>query len=163
MLEIKLKHNPKDLEDLSGKFPEASRAARIAKLTEALALLEREIKQLTPYGAGPIHLRDSIFSKISPIGKNVVGVIGTPLEHGEPVEFGTQPHFPPVGPIQFWVEKKLGLSGREAAGTAFLIARAISRRGTKGAHMFEKGFEAAEPAVRRILGRIPQEILKRTR
>ncbi|MBU1067666.1 hypothetical protein KKE60_07745 [Patescibacteria group bacterium] len=163
MLEIKLKTNLSDLEDLTSEFPEASREARIARITEALNLLEREIKQRTPWGAGPIHLRDTIYPSGPHVqGNNVWGSIGTPLEHGEPVEYGTRPHFPPIAPIQFWVEKKLGLAGAEARSAAFLIARTISVHGTKGAHMFEKGFEAAESRVIRILENIPDDIVRKT-
>jgi HK97 gp10 family phage protein len=47
------------------------------------------------------------------------------------VEGGTRPHFPPPVNLQPWVERVLGLSGEEARHRAFLIARAISRRGTR--------------------------------
>jgi hypothetical protein len=36
---------------------------------------------------------------------------------------------------------------------AFLIRRKIAKQGTEGAHMFEKGFEAAEPHIRNIFRR----------
>ena len=161
MFETKLKVDLKDLEELTREYPEISKDVRISKLTEALNLLEREIKKKTPYGAGPIHLRDTIHEKVRASGKKVIGIIGTPLQHGEPVELGTKPHFPPTGPIQFWVERKLGIAGKEAKGMAFLIARAISKRGTKGAKMFEEGFEEAETRVVRILEEIPGEIVRR--
>jgi hypothetical protein len=73
---------------------------------------------------------------------------------------GTSPHFPPIAPIQFWVEKKLGIVGKQAKSVAFLIARAISKRGTQGAHMFGKGFDENEAAVIRILNMIPDDIVK---
>jgi len=161
LLETRLKVDLRDLEQLTKKYPEASRKARIAKLTEALLLLEREIIERTPRGAGPIHLADTIHSDVGVSGKKVWGITGTPVEHGEPVELGTRPHFPPTGPIQHWVERKLGITGKEAASVAFLIARAISKRGTKGAHMFEGGFEAAEARVVRMLEEIPAEIIRR--
>jgi hypothetical protein len=43
---------------------------------------------------------------------------------------------------------------------AFLIARAISKRGTKGAAMFEEGFGENEADVIRILEMIPGDIVK---
>lgn len=161
MLESKIIADLKDVETLTKRYPEVSKDVREAKLTEALMLLEREVKLKTPEGAGPIHLRDTIHPKVSMSGQKVEGLLGTPLAHGEPVELGTKPHFPPTGPIQHWVEKKLGISGKEAASVAFLIARAISRRGTKGAHMFKKGFEENEDRVMRILESIPDEIVSR--
>lgn len=178
MLDVKTKIDLKDLEELTKKYPEESRDARVAKITEGLNLFEREVVKRTPYGAGPIHLRDTIHGEVNVSGKKVEGILGTPMEHGEPVEFGTKPHFPPTGPIQFWVERKLGLSGEEAASAAFGIAMIISGKGkpkksrkrmskpgggTKGAHMFEKGFDEAESRVMKILSEISEDIVKRLR
>ena len=160
MFKPEIRVDLKDLEVLTKKYPDASRAARRAKITEALMLLEREVKINTPYGAGPIHLRDTIHSKVNVAGRKVVGLLGTPAQYGEPVELGTKPHFPPVEPLKFWVEKKLGYSGEEAESVAFLIARAISRRGTKGAKMFKRAISDKEAAVERILQEIPAEIIK---
>jgi len=150
----------KGVEELARRYPEASMTARQGRLQEALLLLEREIKRLTPEGAGPTHLRDTIFSKVEMYGEKAWGMIGTPAVYGEPVEYGTRAHFPPVKPILFWVQRKLGLSGKEAQSAAFCIARAISKRGTKGAKMFGKGFETNEAAVMAILNRIPEDIVK---
>lgn len=161
MLEIKCTYDTSELEELAKRFPDASREAKESKITEALLFLEAEVKKITPWGAGPIHLRDTIAGKVSVSGETAMGILGTPLEHGEPVELGTKPHFPPVGPIRHWVETKLGYSGDEAKSVAFLIARAISKRGTKGASMFTKGYEDNEAVVMAILNEIPDEIFKR--
>jgi len=161
MLETKIIADLSDLERLTKRYPEVSKDVRVSKLTEALALLEREVKLKTPEGAGPIHLRDSIHPSVSISGRSVKGLLGTPLAHGEPVELGTKPHFPPIGPIQHWVERKLGISGEKSKSVAFAIAITIARRGTKGAHMFEKGFDENEDRVMRILESIPEEIIKR--
>ena len=161
MLKTKIIADLKDLKNLTKRYPEVSKDVRVSKLTKALALLERAVKLKTPEGAGPIHLRDSIHPKVSMPGKSVKGLLGTPLAHGESVELGTKPHFPPIGPIQHWVEKKLGISGKEAKSVAFAIAITIARRGTKGAHMFEKGFDENEAQVMRILESIPDEIVAR--
>ena len=162
MFELKLKTYLEDLENLVEKYPQASRDARISKITEALHMLEAEVKPKTPWGAGPIHLRDSIHPTGPHVsGQKVWGTLGTSLEHGEPVEYGSKPHFPPIGPLQFWVEKKLGLSGKEATSVAYAIAHTIAKKGTKGRHMFEKGFDAAENRVLRLLNQIPADILRR--
>lgn len=161
MLDTKIIADLSDLERLTKKYPEVSQDVRVAKLTEALMLLEREVKLKTPEGAGPIHLRDSIFHKVGITGKSVKGLLGTPLAHAAPVEYGTKPHFPPIGPIQHWVEKKLGKSGKEASSIAFAIAITIARCGTKGAHMFEEGFDENEDRVMGILESIPAEIVER--
>jgi hypothetical protein len=161
MIDLKVTANIEGLEKLIARFPEASVAARREKISEAALLLERAIKQATPEGAGPIHLRDTIFQQVRQSGVSVWGIVGTPAVYGEPVEMGTRPHFPPVAPIRFWVEKKLGYSGKEAQSVAFLIARAISRRGTKPQRMFHRGFEENEARVMAILASIPEAIIRR--
>ena len=156
-----MKYDDSDVRRLTKEYPEESLKAREAKLTEALLLLEREIVERTPRGAGPIHLADTIHSDASAKGQRVSGIVGTPAQYGEPVEFGTRPHWPPKGPVQHWVERVLGITGREAASVAFLICRAIAKRGTKGAHMFETGWMDAESRVMSILDEIPEEIIRR--
>ncbi|MFA5423041.1 MAG: hypothetical protein WC374_04220 [Phycisphaerae bacterium] len=159
-MDVKIATKIDGLKELTRKYPDESQKARVSRITEAVLLLKRAIKLLTPVGAGPVHLRDTLIEKVSTAGIAVSGILGTPAIYGEPVEMGTQPHFPPVAPIQHWVEKKLGIVGKEAKSVAFLIARAISIRGTKGAAMFDKGFSENEAAVVRILEMIPGDIVK---
>jgi len=158
MFETKVKVDLRELEALVKRYPDASKKARMRRLTEAVNLLEREIKRETPYGAGPIHLRDTIHGAVKEYGEKTAGILGTPMEYGEPVELGTRPHFPPIGPIEHWVRVKLRLPDEIAPSVAFLIARAISRRGTKGAKMFEHGFEENRLRVENILRQIPGDI-----
>lgn len=158
--EINIKVDLTGLEALTKRYPKASETARRSRITEAMLLLEGAIKRLTPEGAGPIHIRDTIFQKVSMSGESVWGLVGTPAIYGAPLEYGAKPHFPPIKPILFWVEKKLGLAGTEAKSAAFCIARAISKRGTKGAGMFQKGFEMNEVRVIAILNQIPADIVK---
>ena len=160
MLELKVKADIRGLEELTERYPQASDRARRGRLTEAALILERAIKELTPVGAGPIHLRDTVFSQTVSQGLSISSFLGTPAVYGEPVEYGTKPHFPPVAPIRHWVERKLGLSGSEAAGVAFVIARAISKRGTKPARMFGRGVDEQDAAVMWILETIADDIVR---
>lgn len=168
MFKTALKVDLSDIEQLTKKFPEASRTAREEALEWCMKLLEREIVERTPRGAGPIHLADATFTDVGVRGAKVWGVVGNPLEHGVPVELGTKPHFPPIGPIQHWVERILHKGGKEAKSIAFCIARRIAGKspkgkkgGTKGAHMFEKGFEASEDRLKHKLEEIPADIIRR--
>jgi len=164
MEKIRIRHNIDEIVGLTARYPKASKEARKAKIAEALQLLEREIVTRTPRGAGPIHLADTIFAADPRVaGDKVWGELGTPCVYAEPVEYGTRPHWPPSGPLVHWVERILNIHGKEAETVAFLIARAISKRGTKGAHMFSKGFAAAESRVVGILDEIPEEILRQMR
>lgn len=110
-------------------------------LHQALQLLEREIKDLTPVGVyGAAGLHGSVTSELrgSPVD-GLLGKVFSLMKHALPVEMGTKPHFPPVEAIRDWVEKKLDVPVEESASVAFLVARKISKKGTEGAHMFEEG------------------------
>ncbi len=56
---------------------------------------------------------------------NVVAYIDANADYASYVENGTRPHFPPVDALKDWAAKFLG-----DPNLAFLVARAISRRGT---------------------------------
>ena len=69
------------------------------------------------------------------------------------MELGTKPHFPPVQPLADWAAYKLGVAPDRDHQVGFLIARKISRKGTKGAFMFRQAFEAGERTVNRVFAR----------
>jgi len=119
--------------------PEIARKEMKIGLTEALLLLEREVKDGTPTGVGGGGgLRGSITHNLrGSTATNLRGKVFSPLAHAMPVEFGTKPHWAPIDPIQDWVEHKLGVSPDESRAVAFMVARKIARDGTEGAHMFE--------------------------
>jgi len=67
-----------------------------------------------------------------------------------PVETGSRPHFPPIAALLPWVKKKLslpagGIDEPEAKALAFVVARKISKTGTKGVFFFERTRQAHEP------------------
>lgn len=159
-MELRIALNTKSFEALMRKWPLAANQAQVSRVTEASVFMEGVIKKAAPVGAGPIHLRDTIFHKIRAQGDGVWGMVATPAIYGEPVELGTRPHFPPVAPLQHWVERKLGLSGKEAKSVAFLIARAISKRGTKAQKMFTDNVNQHAVDVIQILAQIPADIIR---
>lgn len=51
--------------------------------------------------------------------------------HAMPIEYGTEPHMPPVTPIMRWVQRKLGVHNRKKAySIAWAIATKIKKHGT---------------------------------
>lgn len=64
------------------------------------------------------------------------------MNYGRAVEEGTGPHFPNPDALRPWVERVLGVRGKEADNTAWLIARAISRRGTRAQPYMRPAFDA---------------------
>lgn len=50
--------------------------------------------------------------------------------HAEPIEYGANPHFPPVDALKGWVRRKLGITGeKNITNTAYAIAKSISDNG----------------------------------
>jgi len=152
---------------LRGAVASIAREEMGVSLEQALSLLEREIKEnVAPPGPGGASglLRGSIFHEMRGDAQGVSGVVGSPLNYALPVELGTKPHFPPLAPLQDWVEKKLGVDKSESRQVAFLIARKIARKGTKAQHPFERGLSdnarqtvaLIEAAIPRIVARLEQ-------
>jgi hypothetical protein len=102
------------------------------------------VQDHTPVGATG-NLFGGVFAEFhqdGPVMEEIIGVHPPADMYAGPVELGTRPHFPPPSALLLWVQKKLGIENeKEAKSVAFLIARAISRRGTKGDHMFDKALD----------------------
>lgn len=73
------------------------------------------------------------------------------VNYALPVEDGGRPHFPNPVNLQPWVERVLGVSGEEARDKAFLIARAIGRRGTRAQPYMRPAAEKMESRVFALL------------
>lgn len=80
-------------------------------------------------------LMSSITEIVRRFTDKLIGEAGTNLGYAPFVHGGTRAHWPPPAPIERWVALKArrGVmdAGKSIKSTAFLIARAISRRGTK--------------------------------
>lgn len=63
-------------------------------------------------------------SSITWIRVGMDGLVSVDAEHGKFIEFGTAPHFPPPSALAGWCRRH-GMAGME-----FVVARAISERGT---------------------------------
>lgn len=144
--EIRVTPNTQRLLD---HFGEAIKPGVMAGMELTVQAAEAEIVKYTPVDQGI--LRASVFGRVVDQWPRVQGVLGSPLVYAAPVEAGSRPHWPPSAPIQAWVHRKFGLSGKEMIRVAFLVARAISRRGTRGHHMFARGVALAERLAPRFL------------
>lgn len=141
--------------------------AVVAAFQKAPAVIDRELRKAVELGSVDFEggvightpvafgiLRNSITHQVSGSGLAIEGRVfssDVPVKVVS-VETGRSPgRRPPMAPIEAWVNKKLGISGKAGRSVAFLIARAIGRRGTTGAGMFRKGFDTALP---RVQGRV---------
>jgi hypothetical protein len=103
----------------------------------------------TPVGATSA-LRGAWQTKVDVLGSkfDVLGTVFNPMGYAVVRERGRRPGWPPREPIEYWVRRKLGISGdKEVRSVAFLVARKIARVGTTGAAMAHKGVEKVEPAI----------------
>jgi hypothetical protein len=111
---------------------------------EALLLLQREIKELTPT-ASTLLRQSFLADRPRRAGATVLGRVGSSLAHAAPVEFGTKPHWAPVEPLQDWVRQKFGTTDEgEIERFARRIQFAIAARGTLGVGMVNRTFARYE-------------------
>lgn len=154
--------NLPQLIELWRRAPQLTLSALQAATDEAALLLQREVNDRTPVGVGGGGgLRGSLSNETTRLSDGVVGLVGATAMHAEPVELGTQPHFPPPHALEDWVKAKFDPPDEEISGIAYAIARKISRVGTKGAFMFRDALKAAEPAVRRIFDEAANDLAQR--
>jgi hypothetical protein len=157
MTDLSLEIDTSEIEALIKQFPALEQIIFDeieTTMRGSLPVLEEQIAGRTPVNTGA--LRSSIAPVIRGRSPRLEGLVGTSISYGWAVERGRPPgSMPPVDQIELWVRRKLGVTGSEARTTAFLIARAIERRGTRGAQMFEKGFEAAKGPIERLWRGLP--------
>lgn len=88
--------------------------------------------------------------------ESLEGRVFSSLPYAIVIDQGRTPgaRMPPVDAIALWVERVLGISSEfddaELEDVAFLIARAIARRGIVGRKFVEKGVQQALPTVEGI-------------
>jgi len=108
----------------------------------AVLILERGVKVLAPVDTG--RMRASIVPAVEQRFGKIVGRVGTPVEYAPHVEFGTRPHMPPVAALQTWA--------RRHGMNAYVLARAIARRGTRGRFFFKRALETHHDRVVQLVG-----------
>lgn len=132
--------------DLSG-------GALVSGMQKAVNLVLRDAKQGAPVFTGA--LKSSIIGEVRTNGMSqfntVEGIVGSNLRYAAAAENGSIPHFPPVSALQQWAERH--------GANAFVIARAISRKGTKGSHFLQNSVDKNRDAVIDIIDKTVGEIV----
>lgn len=149
---------------LAGKGPAVVRKHATRFVTEAVLLLEREVKLRTPQGVFGAQggLLASIKHEGSTPGAPVVrGVVFSNSQYGEVVERGRRPGrgMPPPGVLLRWIELKFGMSRGEAERIEYVVRRKIAQKGFEGAHMFERAFNENLPRLRAMADRVGLSIV----
>jgi hypothetical protein len=94
-------------------------------------------------------------------GREVRGQIIARAPYAEYVEYDTRPHWPPFEPIYDWVQAKGLGAGKEQRSIAYLVCRAIARRGTRGQHVLERSMERYHAKFHQALGNEVYRIMVR--
>ena len=144
---------------------DVNRLAREA-MAEITGMLRREVMTRTPVGASG-NLRGSIFTEIRGEGRGALrGVVGSRVPYAGYVEFGRRPGgaMPPWkegSPLYRWVVRNLESRDGDFESAAFLVARAIARRGIPGRRMFARAFEENQSRIDKRIRELMDEIVRR--
>lgn len=156
----------KGLQALWAHAPQIVGEEMYAVIVEADQFLKGELQQQLPRGAGGISggagLAGSIFTDEQRMADRVVGAVASPLIYAEYVELGTRPHMPPIEPLQDWVQVKLNITDEaESRSVAYLIARKISRVGTKPDGTWQRVYDANQVSIEARFARGVDRVLDR--
>jgi HK97 gp10 family phage protein len=97
----------------------------------ATQLVTREAKKNTPVDLGTT--RASITPSIRSSRNEIEGIVGSNRKSALFAEKGTRPHWPPLKAVEGWA--------RRHGMTAYLVALAVSRKGTKAHRMLENALK----------------------
>jgi hypothetical protein len=116
-----------------------------------------------PYGFERSNLMDELRGIVGAGDAGGVSVgAATPSAYVDWVEHGTDPHWPPLAPLELWALRKF--PGEDALLIAKAVRAKIARYGTKGAHMFERAWdEGGRNGVEKIWNRAPEKVLAKLR
>lgn len=146
---ITISVNLKGVEPLLKRLAPSERGRRMRNaMEESVGFLRQEVVKGTPVDTGTA--AGSITTAILGTPLDITGKVFSPLEYVSVLEEGRRPGstMPPTEPIARWLSRK-GSDPR----LAFVVARAIGRRGTKGHKMFARAIERGRTQVRGIFMR----------
>lgn len=115
--------------------------ARARTLTKALVFAKASIVSLSPSGASKGGLRRS-WGIFTDTPRWTWGAVRSSKPYAIHVEHGTRPHWPPVAALKPWARNVLG-----DERLAFVVARAISIRGTRGYGMVNRTMPKIPPLL----------------
>lgn len=120
-------------------------------MRDCTLLVANDAKRLAPVDMGGT--RASITPTVRAHGNEVQGVVGSNLMRAAYMELGTRPHWPPIDALRVWARRH-GIS-------AYLVARAIARHGTKPRRFLQGALENNQGRIKEKLGNAVGKIVKR--
>lgn len=117
---------------------------------EATLILQRDAKINSPVDTG--RLRASITPEVQSLGEDILGIVGSNVVYAPFMELGTRPHWPPLSALEVWA--------RRHGTTAYIVCRAISKRGNLARHYLQNAFEKNRDWIIARIERGVQEALQ---
>ncbi len=149
-IEVEIKGLDKMIEAFR-RAPEDTRKAMNTFLRKAIFKILAEARKLTPIDRG--FLRGPAMSVN--LGE-LIAVLENTAPYALWVHDGTRPHWPPFSPgrgVEPWA-KRHGIP-------PFLVARSISRKGTKGKPFFDEAITKTQSTVQKIFDRAIANLLNK--
>ena len=145
----------KGFSEAAAKFGDPRRIGRpIRRMVTRLVLRgERVTKEGTPVDTGLA--RNSVTHEVEGSDIPRFAKWGSKVQYMKALEFGSKPHWPPFSALQPWAVRHGFPAGKAGA---FLVARAISRRGTPAHHMFSEAADQVKLVMPGELFRVAEEI-----
>jgi hypothetical protein len=129
------------------QLPQRLRGAIVRAMRESAILIQSFAKLYAPVFRGL--LRVSISQNVSEEGNRITGEVGSGLTYASVVEEGRNPWPgampPPSGDLRTWARRKLG-----DERLAFVVARAIKRRGFRAQPYLRPALLGATPRIETI-------------
>jgi len=146
MIRIILKEKGEVTKVLTG-LPQRLRSAILKAMRESAVMVQSYAKLYAPVFRGL--LRVSIAQNVAEEGNRIIGEVGSGLIYASVVEEGRNPWPgampPPSGDLRTWARRKLG-----DERLAFVIARAIKKRGFRAQPYLKPALLAATPRIQTI-------------
>lgn len=117
--------------DVERKMKELMGAPMVQTVRNATLLIQRSSRINAPVDTG--RLRASITPSVVSGVNEIQGIVGSNVKYAPYMELGTRPHWPPIAALETWA--------RSHGTSAFLVARAIARHGTKARRYLQRAFE----------------------
>lgn len=135
------------------QLPQRLGLALLKAMQDSAILIQSLAKIRAPVFRGA--LRVSIVQTVKQDGGRLIAEVGSGLPYAKVIEFGrTAGWFPKLDDLKVWARRKLGNER-----LAFVVGRAIKRRGFRAQPYLEPAFEEAQPRVQLLFAaRISQAI-----
>jgi len=129
------------IENLDRIEQDLTGAPIVNAMQDATLYVTRDARKNAPVDQGA--LRASIMPSVTSTSNSVTGVVGSNKVYAPPQEYGTRPFWPPTAALEGWA--------RRHGTVAFLVARAIARRGIRARRYLSKALDDnREKIIRRF-------------